>query len=356
MKIKKLLNKNNHRLFLTVFFSMIVFLILVITMLIVGCTFYILLKNGYLKPLNVSSTKFWTVTLLILVTSVCVGTIVAAIVSRFPLRPVYTMIAGLNRLASGDYNARINLGTIDVAAKLSDSFNTLAEELQNTEMLRSDFVNNFSHEFKTPIVSIYGFAKLLKKGNLTEEQKAEYLDIIEEESARLSAMATNVLNLTKIENQSILSNVTEYNLSEQLRMCVLLLEKKWTEKNLGISINFSEHNVVGEEELLKQVWINLIDNAIKFSPNDGTVEIGIKEDGERITVSVKNNGSPISDKDLPRIFNKFYQCDPSHSSQGNGIGLAIVKKIVTLHKGEVTVESKGNETTFYVSLPAHAAF
>lgn len=131
-------------------------------------------------------------------------------------------------------------------------------------MLRSDFINNFSHEFKTPIVSIAGFAKLLRRGNLTDEQKEEYLEVIEEESLRLSAMANNVLNLTRVENQTILTEVTRFNLSEQIRGAVLLLAEKWTPKNLYMDMQFGEHMICANEELLKQVWINLLDNAIKF--------------------------------------------------------------------------------------------
>jgi signal transduction histidine kinase len=226
----------------------------------------------------------------------------------------------------------------------------MAEDLEHTEMLRGDFVNNFSHEFKTPIVSISGFAKLLKKGNLSETQKEEYLDIIEEESLRLSEMATNVLNMTKIQNQTILTDVTEYNLSEQIRSCVLLLEKRWTEKNLELSLEFDEYLICACEEMLKQVWINLIDNAIKYSPEYGLVIIKIKEEEQCYHVSVANSGIEIPKEKQQKIFEKFYQVDESHSSVGNGIGLSVVKYAVELHKGQVYVECKNGITTFHVKL------
>ena len=227
----------------------------------------------------------------------------------------------------------------------------MAEELENTEMLRGDFINNFSHEFKTPIVSIAGLAKLVNKGDLDEEQRSQYLNTIESESLRLADMATNVLNLTKVENQTILSEITEYNLSEQIRSCVLLLENKWTQKDIGLSLDFDEINIEGNEELLKQIWINLTDNAIKFSPKGGTVTIEIEEDSEYTTVRVKNTGSEISEADRRKIWNKFYQADKSHTTEGNGIGLAIVKRIVDLHGGEVDVESGNGEVCFSVALP-----
>ena len=183
-----------------------------------------------------------------------------------------------------------------------------------------------------------------------DEQKAEYLDIIETESLRLSAMATNVLNLTKIENQSILTELSEYNLSEQLRTCVLMLESKWSRKDIELELDFDEHTVYANEELLKQVWLNLIDNAIKFSEEGGCVAIRAGESSDSVWVSVENNGAEISEEDKKKIFNKFYQTDKSHSGEGNGIGLAIVKKIVELHGGKTDVESKNGKNTFTITL------
>ena len=215
------------------------------------------------------------------------------------MRPIRDLIDGMDALASGDFQIRMKQGSImrryPAFREVSDSFNKMARELESTEMLRSDFINNFSHEFKTPISSISGFARLLKKDNLTLQQKKEYIDIIEEESMRLSYMAENILNLTKIENQTILSDVSEYNLSEQIRNCILILENKWSAKNLEFSVDFGEHTISANEELLKQVWINLIDNAIKFSFENSTIEISIKHTAENIIVMVINSGNGISD-------------------------------------------------------------
>jgi signal transduction histidine kinase len=218
-------------------------------------------------------------------------------------------------------------------------------------MLRSDFINNFSHEFKTPIVSIAGFTKLLRKGNLSQPQKEEYLAIIETESLRLSQMATNVLNLTKVENQTILTDVTEYNLSEQIRSCILLLSEKWEEKEIDYVLDFREYSIHANEELLKQVWINLLGNAVKFSPHGGTIEVRITEQPDTMTVSVMNTGSTIAPEQQAKIFRKFYQADESHAAEGNGIGLAIVKRVVELHEGTVSVASGNGRTTFTVVLP-----
>lgn len=334
---------------LKIIFSIVVFIILSITMLIVGIMVFALIQVGVLQKNDSPNLLFLVIVLAIV--SILVGTVVAAILSRIPLKPVNVLINGMNRLASGDYGVMVDLGNFSIAREVSESFNIMAGELQNTEMLRSDFVNNFSHEFKTPIVSIRGFAKLLKKGNLTDEHQREYLNIILNESSRLADMATNVLNLTKIENQSILTDVTRFNLSEQIRNCVLLLEKKWLQKSLTVIVDFDEYEIDANEEMLKQVWINLIDNAVKFSPAAGEIGISITKSLEVLAVSVRNKGTEICEEDRKRIFNKFYQGDTSHSPEGTGIGLSIVKLIIELHKGSISVISLPEETTFTILLP-----
>jgi len=346
--------ERKQRLALTILFSGIVFCFFIVTMLVVGSVIIFLIRRGFIEP-GSDIPKIYQLIINIMITSVLIGSFFAAIISRIPLKPVNTLINAMNRLASGDFKTRLYFGRIfrkhPTAVEITESFNYMAEQLEKTEMLRFDFINNFSHEFKTPIVSIAGFAKLLKRGDLTEEQKAEYIDIIEEESLRLAALATNILNLTKIENQTILTDVSEYNLSEQIRSCVLLLENKWAKKDILPELNFDEYYICANEEMMKEVWINLIDNDIKYSDKGGMVKINITETEERILVSVSNTGAEIPDESKELIFRKFYQADESHSSEGNGIGLAIVKKIVRLHDGDITVFSRNNKTVFTVSLP-----
>lgn len=346
--------KHKQSFTLTLIFFMITFLVQAIAVVVSGFVVYILVQVGVFVNIKLHSDALLLVVFITL-TSLILGIGTAFLSSRISMRPVNKLIGKMNQLASGDFKTRISygrpFGRLPVIEKLTDSFNTMAEELENTEMLRSDFINNFSHEFKTPIVSIAGFTKLLKRGNLTEEQKAEYLDIIEEESMRLSSIATNVLNLTKVENQMILSDLSEYNLSEQIRSCVLILERKWEKKDLVFCLEFEEHRVIANKELMKQVWINLIDNAIKFSPQKGWIKIQMKDTGNQISVSISNTGSTVPEEKQKKIFSKFYQVDESHATEGNGIGLAVVKHIVQLHQGTVTVRSGSGVTTFMVSLP-----
>jgi signal transduction histidine kinase len=316
---------------------------------------YFLIRSGKIASLSEASLTPGKIIGMVTINSLVLGAIISTTISRFPLKPVNKIITQMNRLASGDFKARLEiegpLAKHSAVKEVTDSFNRMAEELQSTEMLRSDFINNFSHEFKTPIVSIAGFAKLLRRGSLPAEKQEEYLAIIETESMRLSQMATNVLNLTKVENQTILTDVTEYNLSEQIRSCILLLSEKWEQKEIEYALDFNEYTIHANEELLKQVWINLLGNAVKFTPVGGLIEVRITEQENSITVSVRNTGSEIAPEHQERIFNKFYQADESHASEGNGIGLAIVKRVVELHEGEISVSSGSGSTTFTVTLP-----
>ena len=351
--------KNNteerkNRWSLTLVFSGIMLLLLIANAVVISAAIFYLVYRGSLQMGDTPLT-FSSLILNILLWSIIDGVILAAISSRFHLKPVNRVLNAIDQLASGNYSVRISfkgpLKTLPTVAGFTRSFNTMASELQQTEMLRSDFINNFSHEFKTPIVSIAGFAKLLKRGNLSEEKQAEYLDVIEEESLRLSQLATNILNLTKVENQSILTDVRRYNLSEQLRTSALVLEGKWTKKHIELLLPMEEYYICGNEELLKQVWLNLLDNAIKFSPDYGTVEIRVIEDGSDICTEVSNYGDAIPPEKIDRIFNKFYQADESHAVEGNGVGLAVVKKIVDLHSGHVSVKCQDGKTVFTVRIP-----
>ena len=339
---------------LTIIVSLFVFCMLCAAIGLAVLGVYVLEWTGVMAG-AVAEMDMGAIVLFMSVISLILGWGLVVCLIRIPLKPIHTLIIRMNRLAKGDFKARIEdkgvLANHPAIREANHSFNKLAEELEQTEMLRSDFINNFSHEFKTPIVSIAGFAKLLKRGNLNDEQRLAYLTSIEEESMRLSYMATNVLNLTKVENQTILTDVTTFNVSEQVRSAVLLLETKWAEKEIELQLDFDEHTLEGNEELLKQVWINLVDNAIKFSPRLGEVILDVTEENAFITVKISNTGPEIPSDKMEKIFRKFYQAEESHANEGNGIGLAIVKRVVELHRGSVAVRSEQGMTTFSVRLP-----
>ena len=347
--------RTQRRLTLTMFFTLVVLLASITTTLVISFLLYLLIDMEIWEFSVVIQQQLTNLLLFQTFISLPIGMAIAFLVGRIPLKPMGQLVENMHALANGKFETRMEpkglLWKYPAYSEVSDCFNMLAEELENTEMLRSDFINNFSHEFKTPIVSIAGFAKLVQRGNLTEAQKQEYLDIIEHESLRLSYMATNVLNLSKVENQTILTDLTKFNLAEQIRDSILLLVNKWEPKQLDFRLELEEINIRGNEELLKQVWINLLHNAIKFTPQEGLVEVEMKRMPKAVSVSVTNHGSEIPPEALNRIFNKFYQADESHTTEGNGVGLAIVKRVVTLHNGTISVTSNNQITTFTVTLP-----
>ena len=348
------MKKHKTRYSLTIVFALLTFGILAVSVLLAAVLSYVLTRFGFLPIQTDLFPESLQLLIFMSVISVIVGTGLSMLAVRIPLAPINWLISQMNRLADGDFQARVHfkkpISMIPAFLEVEESFNKMAQELGDTELLRQDFINNFSHEFKTPIVSIAGFGKLLQRADLDEAQRKEYIDAIVEESARLSSMATNVLKLTKVENQAILTGVTEYNLSEQLRSAALLLEGDWTAKHIDLDMEFGEVNIRGNEELLKEVWINLLHNAVKFSPEYGPLQVRIYQEENAVRVTVTNSGF-IPEEEQKRIFRKFYQADRSHFSAGNGVGLAIVKKIVELHQGSVQVESHGGAVMFTVTLP-----
>lgn len=352
--MKRSYDLRTHRFGLSFLFAAVIFVFLLLTILITGGIMLLRVRHGLFSPSG-STPNMEEMIFSMAVWSIALGAILSILLVKFSLKPVKQVINSMDSLAHGDFKTRLNfsekLNRFPTAAEVSGSFNHMAEELEQTEMLRSDFVNNFSHEFKTPIVSIAGFADLLLEGNLSPEEQKEYLKVISEESHRLSDMATNVLNLTRVENQSILTDVTRFNLSEQIRNCLLLLEGKWSEKDLNPDADIGEVMYEGSRELLQQVWINLLDNAIKFADPGTDLRIAITETADDIMVAVTNTGPEIPAEDLERVFQKFWQGDASHASPGNGIGLSVVKAVAELHGGKAFASSGGRKTVFTIVLP-----
>ena len=346
--------KSKSQFSLTILFAVFVFVVLVAAIVFATALVYLFSEIDAISGLS-GDLSLGTVLLCMIGFSIFFGASFSLLLAQIPIMPMNRFVRHMNALASGNFKARLKFNGVLSNHKLikdiEGSVNKLAEELENTEMLRSDFINNFSHEFKTPIVSIAGLARLLNQRDVSDEDRHRYLTAIEDESLRLATMATNILNLTKVESQSILTDISEFNLSEQIRSSVLLFENKWERKELNLVLDFDEYMISANEELLKEVWINLIDNAIKFSPRGGTLAISVNESSNNYIISVANAGEEIPDDLKESIFKKFYQIDKSHSSEGNGIGLAIVNRIVELHNGRIEVGYSEGFVTFTVTLP-----
>lgn len=283
---------------------------------------------------------------------ILLGTALTAFLSKKALNPIRKVIDATHQVAHGDFSVQVDIKGIGELDELSKSFNKMTHELSAIETLRSDFVNNFSHEFKTPIVSIRGFAKLLKENDLTEKERREYLDIIITESQRLAELSANVLNLSKYENMEIVTEKAPFRLDEQIRRTIVLVEPKWSAKEITVNVELEEIFYFGSEDLTQQIWLNLLDNAIKFSFTGGLINISLAHWNDGIRFIIQDEGPGMDEQTQAHIFDRFYQGDTSHTKAGNGLGLAIVKRIVKLCDGTVTVESEvGKGSKFTVSLP-----
>lgn len=335
-------------------FSLVALVFLVMVLSIISAGLLAFLLNG-VGIIDLHQSDPYRGIYVLLYISVFLGVVIAALLSRRSVKPIREMMEATNKVAKGDFSAEVEVkgSFVFELDALAVSFNKMVRELKGIETLRSDFVRNFSHEFKTPIVSISGFAKLLKEGNVSAEDKQEYLSSIIQESERLVDLSTNILNLSRVENIEILSDKTVYRLDEQIRLAILMLEPKWSAKNLHLDIALDDDiEILANKNLIQQVWINLLDNAIKHTDSGGTLKIGLWQNGRRAAFRLEDNGCGMSDETMRHIYDKFYQGDTSRSMAGNGLGLTLVKRIVDLCEGTIEVQSElGTGSVFTIKLP-----
>ncbi len=303
--------------------------------------------------IKVTNHPFWSLIACMIATTV-IGTLLSVFITQWILKPLKEMIRATQKIAQGDFKVHIH-ETFDKRSDfgmLQRSFNHMASELDSMEMFHKDFINNFSHEFKTPIVSVQGYAHQLQVGGLTPEEEREYIAIIASESDRLAKMASNILLLSKLENQQIVTDKTEFSLDEQIRTCLVLLEKQWSEKDIELDIDLDPITYYFNQDMLSHVWINLLGNAIKFTPRLGKITCRLRQVENACQVTISDTGVGMTQQAIDHIFEKFYQGDTSHSGDGNGVGLTIVARVLELCGGHVLVDSKeGMGSTFTVTLP-----
>ena len=336
---------------LTLFVFCVMMLSSVLTALIYMILRGLLINNPVLLFLTFNP---YVPVIILLCVSAVIGTALANNFGVYYLKPLKRLVKATEEVKRGNFKVQVE--TDDNAHsemnQLMGSFNEMVRELDGIELLRNDFINNFSHEFKTPIVSIRGFARELQMGDLTEEQREEYTRIIVEESDRLAKLSTTVLELSRLENQQIVTGQANFDLDEQIRRCILLLESQWAAKDIEIIPELEPIRIYSNEELTSRIWENLIANAVKFTPNGGTVYVFASADDEQVYVKVCDTGIGMSEETKAHIFEKFYQGDPSHHRMGYGIGLSVVDRAVKLCGGRITVESEeGRGSCFTVTLP-----
>ena len=273
------------------------------------------------------------------------------------IRPVNRILETTERISSGNFSEETplihkNEANFNEFDLIIQDLNRMAKELSGIETLRTDFISNVSHELKTPLSSIQNYAVLLQSEDLSKEEIREYSINITESSRHLSELISNILRLNKLENQELFPDVKEYDLSEQLIQSILRYESVWEEKNIDIDTQIDDGiRIHADESLMEIVWNNLISNAVKFTPENGTIRVSLKRDGKRTSVTVSDNGAGMSEETVSHIFEKFYQGDTSHAAKGNGLGLALVKRILDIHKADINVESAvGEGSAFTVTL------
>ena len=347
--LRRKLDELNKSVTLSRLMIIMILAILINAGLMTSSSYLLMLRTGIMRPLM--NSTMWPLLLVLL--CLCFAFLLAACFVGQKLSPLHKVNDAMKQVSHGDFSVRVDESdSVGEVRELVSSYNHMVEELSGIEMFRTDFINNFSHEFKTPIVSIRGFARQLERDDLSDAERREYARIIAVEAERLAHMSANVLLLTKLENQQIVTDKTRYQLDEQLRNCILLLEKQWEDKNIDLRLDLDELTYEGNEEMMSHVWVNLLNNAIKFSLEGGVIEVGCMRVQSFIVVHVTDHGKGMDDVTRTRIFEKFYQGDNAHATEGNGLGLALVKRIVDLCGGKITVISApGEGACFSVYLP-----
>ena len=271
---------------------------------------------------------------------VIVGGTSAWFVNKILLGPIKKLSDAMDEVANGNFDIYLeSANRIKEVKNIYDKFNIMTKELRSTEILQSDFIANASHEIKTPITAIEGYTMLLQNEETTEADKKVFINKILFNTRRLSELVGNILLLSKIDNQSIETKKKKFRLDEQIRQSILLMEPKWVKKEIEFDVDLETVIYEGNESLLQHVWNNLIDNAVKFSPEGDLVIIRLRKEKEKIVFTIEDEGPGIPKESHHKIYNKFYQADDSRKQEGNGLGLALVKKILDLYQGEIKVEN-----------------
>ncbi len=340
------MNKNNLKPQLTKKLTLYVMLCILVASGLVILVAYIVSALG----VNLYIVNALVYLLIGLSLSLTISVIITSIVGKQITKYYDNIRIALNKVANSDFNVNLEQTKWNYINEVIDDFNKMVQELNNVSMLHSDFISNFSHEFKTPIASVKGFAELLRdKPNISAEEKQEYLDIIIQECNRMSELSNNTLLLSKLETLTELNNCKKVYIDEQIDQTLFLMEKDIKDKGIKVTTKMSPAAVYSDPTTLRQVWINIIGNAIKFTKDK--IDIKVVSNKKNVTITIQDNGIGIHSDALPYIFDKFYQADTSHQGEGNGLGLSITKRIIELNQGTISVESKLNEyTKFTITL------
>lgn len=346
-------NKSEKRQYasLWIAFASLTFIVQMVIIILIVLIAVFLFHKGFFTPRNGMPLA---PILILIVISLCIGCALSLLVGRLFLKPMKLLSDASIEVAKGNFNISLpDESRVRDVSTFIQNFNKMTRELSGIETLRSDFIANVSHEFKTPLSAIEGYASLLQTPGLSFDEHLEYTQMIIDSTRQLSTLTENILSLSKLENQEVLPVTETFRLDENIREAIVMLEGKWTKKNIDLQIKLDKVTITSSANLLKQVWINLIDNAVKFTPNGGRVELLLKEDNvkQQVIFSITDSGIGMSPDEIKHIFDKFYQSDKARTDNGNGLGLALVKRIVTLLDGNISVYSTdGTGTTVIIVL------
>ena len=293
----------------------------------------------------------------LIIISAVLGSAVTAVLVRYCFSPMVTLRNAMRSVMEGNYDVKLNNNHVfPEIRQINRDFNMMTKELSSTEILKTEFISNVSHEFKTPINAIEGYATLLQgQDMLTPEEQTEYINKILFNTHRLSKLVGNILLLSKVDNQGIQTNVTTYRLDEQIRQSLLALEPRWTQKENEFDVDLESVEYTGNENMLMHVWSNLIENAIKYGPQQGLITMRLIQRDDKVIFTIDDEGPGIPEDGIQHVFDRFYQADSSRKTEGNGLGLSLVKQILNLSHGTIRAENLPEKgTRFTVELPVEA--
>ena len=332
-RFEKVRREQHNRFSLRTRLTVFVTIEMIVCVLVAYCLDRLLnnvLSLGWKIPLEVE----------LLCTCLLIGLLFTSQLSKYFFNPIKKLRRAIDQVAEGDFSVRLEeKSSSKEIMEIYTGFNLMAQELSSTEILQTDFVSNVSHEFKTPIGAIEGYSTLLQGSENLDHIQREYVDKILLNTRRLSSLVGSILLLSKLENQQIPTNQSSYRLDEQIRQSLVAQEIAWSQKDIELDVELERLSYLGNEPMMRHVWDNLISNAVKFSPQGGTVKLRLTRKPEKLVFTIEDQGSGLSEETQKHIFDKFYQGDSSHKQEGNGLGLALVKRILTIEKGQITAEN-----------------
>lgn len=343
------MKQNKHRtLKLALLFSVIIFSIMTLSMLLIGVIIVMLYYTGHLGELDTLFLLIWFI-----FPSLITGIVIAFLVAIKGLQPVLKMCDAITKVAEGDFSVRFKEKyLIYEVSQMAECFNVMVKELDNMNTVHTNFINNVSHEFRTPLSAIEGYAALLGNEQINKAERIQYANQIIGVTEKLSVIINNILLLSKISVENMKIEKEYFNLSESIREVLIMLENKWSVKKLSIDLELQDFLYLGSKEMMEEVWNNLIGNAIKFSDSGGQLKIKSLKNKNTVIVIISDNGIGMTKETQEKIYDKFFQADTSHSQDGAGLELSIVKRIIAVHQGKIHIDSELNKgTTFTIDLP-----